>query len=288
MSLVRLSPVILFSIGLLFTPGCGGDSAVSDQPDGFFVATSRTMAEGKPQHAWRAMPESYRGDIDALVQEFAGKMDADVWDKGFGVARKFNQVLDKQRDLILANPFMAMLPVKPDDIKEQLDGIVGALGALLASEISTLDGLKGLDLDDFMSGTMSKVFAPIREMAESSGQDLAAGWMEANFKSSVVTEDGDTATIKLELEGKEAEEHKVVKVDGVWVPEEMARDWKSKIAEAREGLASMVIDPASKMEIMTGIGAMDAMLDQLLAAKDATEFGQALGQAMEMFGKLGG
>jgi len=286
MSFVRLSHVVAI---LLSAWGCSGDSAVSDQPDGFFQATSRTFAEGEPEHAWRALPKSYRSDVSSLVAEFAGRMDEDVWNKGFGLARKFTELIDKQRDLILSSSLADAMAVEAEEIEAQLDGVIDALNALLDSEISTLDGLKDLDLDEFMSDTLSEVFAPIQEMAKTSGQDLAEDWMERKLETSVVSEEGDVATVRLEVEGKPAEVQSVVKVDGVWVPQEMAEGWRSGIEEARAALAGFQIDAATKLEIMTAFGGLDAMLDQLLAAKTAEEFGEAVAQAMMMAAsKLGG
>ena len=287
----RLLQAALLSIGALSLPCCSGDAPVSDQPDGFILATKTALVEGKPASVWNAMPASYQSDIGGVVHEFAGNMDEDVWNKGFSVARKLVEVVDKKRDLILAQPMLAPFTMgidTGDEFQQQLDRAVAALGTLLESEIRTLDGLQKLDLDSFVEDTLSEVFAPLMEMAEVSGNGPPDQWLKGKMMTTITEQTETSATVKVEVEGESTEEVKVVKVDGVWIPEEMARDWAKGLAEVRGQLAGFKIEAAQKAEILAGIAVAESILDQLLAAKTTEEFSAAVTQAMMMASKMGG
>ena len=89
--------------------GCGQTNVSPDQ-------TVKNVAQGivdkKPQVLWEYLPKSYQKDVTDLIHEFAGKMDKELWTKGFTIAQKATRVLQEKKEFILAHPKLANFVVK--------------------------------------------------------------------------------------------------------------------------------------------------------------------------------
>lgn len=118
-----------------------------------------------------------------------------------------------------------------------------------------------------------------------------------SIKASVESQDGDTATVKIEADGDESPEIvDFVRVEGKWIPKEMADGFALKITEARANIAKMDFTSeegkATKTKIMQQISMVKTMISQAEAAKTSEELegvimGVMMG-AMSMGGGAGG
>lgn len=280
--------VLLAMVGCVAMLGCGdggGSVKVPDTPDGTVKAVAEGLAAGKPQILWAAMPASYQKDVDGLVKDFAANMDAELYDKGWALAGKLVSVLKKQKAFIVASPMMAQAKLDPKKVEAKLDSTVALLDAITSSELSTIAKLKTLDIGKFLAGTGGKVMAAAKELSELTpgdeyNKEFIAGLK--GLKVEVVETAADSATLNITPGGESAKKEKFVKVEGKWVPEEMATDWKEAMAEAKKSLASMTKEgmAEAKPMVMGVMAAVDTTLDQLLAADSQAKFDEAAGTAM--------
>jgi hypothetical protein len=106
----------------------------------------------------------------------------------------------------------------------------------------------------------------------------------ATAKFSTVKIEGDTATLRVENEGK-TEDHEVVRVDGKWLPKEMVAQWQEKMQAAADALTKDMPErlAKNKMQIILPMQMVQGVLDQLLAAKTQQEFDQIVQQVMQTF-----
>ncbi len=274
----------LFLCALVVGVPCRGEEGTPDQPDAFILAAGRLAQEGQPVHLWRALPASYRSELNALLHEFAGKMDADVWSKGFEVAAKAVRVIDEKRDLIFAHPIVAVMLRDQDteEISEKLDPVLKSISALLESDLRSLENLAQLDIERFLETTGATLLSPAMEIAGTASAPEA--YLRTPFTTKVVEQGETSATIEVTPDGGAAEQHEVVLVDGVWIPSELAGDWPGMIDGAKQALATLEFDAAAKEGILAEMGVVEGMLDRLLAAEDQMQFFMALGEMMQMAG----
>ena len=73
---------------------------------------------------------------------------------------------------------------------------------------------------------------------------------------------------------KPPEEVRLTKVEGRWVPTEMAMGWSKGIEKARKGLEKMASDKSSTMQAKMGLGMANAVLDQMENANTQEEFNE--------------
>lgn len=280
------------------TPDVTKAPASKDGPDKAVLDVMNAIADGKPIVLWQSLPASYQKDIQGLISEFAGKMDKDLWNKGFAVARKAIDVLKKQKDLIIAQltPFIPPT-INKDKLSQNWDGMVDLLSTIVNSELSNLDDLKKANVEGWLNGTVAKVMKQSQALGQvidpaqfapgtASFTELPA--LAKKTKVTVLNMEGDKATLKIENEDpkfKKAEEAVFVKVEGKWIPKEMADNWAKGLADAKKNLEQIKPEEISKMkpQVMAMMDMAEQKLDALAKAKNAEEFQKVVEETIKGF-----
>jgi hypothetical protein len=262
---------------------------VPDTPDGTAKAFLDGLADGKPAIAWAMLPASYQKDVKGLIDDFAGKMDAELYDKGFSVAKKLVAVVRKQKAFILASPMMKQAPVDPKQLDEKWDAVVAILDTVVNSDISSVASLKALDVNAFLQTTGAKVMAQASHVSKLMPQDdyNQAMAMLKDVTVECTKKDEKTATLKLtHPKEEEPEDVEMVCVDGKWLPKDMVASWADGIAEVKKGLDEISPEEIAKHKdkIMTVLKGVEPLLDQMLNAKSQEEFDQVVMQTVGMIG----
>jgi len=277
---VVLCAVSCLSLTLIGCTG-GGAPSVPATPDGTVKTVAQSLADKQPGVIWGALPDGYRKDITDILRTFAEKMDKDVYDKGFAVFGKIVDVLRQKKDFVLGSAMAKQAPAKIEDIKKHYDALVDFFATLLGSEIKNLDSLKTLDVGAFLSETGSKLMEKASEISKMSAKDEMGSKLGklAKIKVETVSSSDTEAKLKITLPEEKPQEFELVKVEGKWVPKDMAQDWKKQVAEAKASVEKLDLSK-SKAQIMMMLGGLDGALDGLLGAKTQDEFNKLLQQAM--------
>jgi hypothetical protein len=71
----------------------------------------------------------------------------------------------------------------------------------------------------------------------------------------------------------------MVRVEGRWIPAELAEEWPQFVEDAREGLAEMTPEnmAAQKTQIMMFFGMADGFIEQIASLQTPEEFDAAVG-----------
>ena len=201
---------------------------------------------------WDALPSSYQSDVNDLIHTFAANMDADVWRAGTGLVKKVIRVLKEKKEFILKQPALAQSPVDTTTMTENWDPMVGVLETIAASDLADLQKLKTLDVGVFLDGTGKKIAEQLAALAKAA-DDKKLSLTEfpgvpvdamplagiGNAKFSTVKIEGDTATLRIENEGK-TEDQEVVRVDGKWLPKKMVDQWSEQMQSAKTALTTQM------------------------------------------------
>lgn len=250
--------------------------ALPATPDGTIKAIGTAMGEGKFEVIWQAMPASYQADIKKLLVEFSKKMDADLWAQGSKVAGKLTKLLTDKADFIVGNQMIAQQlqakAVKPEDVKIFITGFGGILTEL-QTNMATLPDVEKLDVEKMLAnlGPRAKELSDVSERLGVAAQgpkmiDLV------KIDAKLISSASDTATVEIIKPDATKETVELVRVEGKWVPKDMADQWASKIGEAQKALAAMQIKPEEKQQAIMITGMASGMLDGFLNAKTQQEF----------------
>jgi len=267
----------------------GACSSESAGPDAVAKDIFKSLDEGHAEVIWDALPSGYQTDINEVVALFAENMDEELYNKGFSVVNKLVGVLEAKKTFILGHPMiMGMTEGKVED--ETYDAIVKTLSTYTTSELSTLQGVKNLDIRSFLQKTGSSAVTDMQKLTKL-GDEAPPVERFQDIQVELVNESGDMATIKLTAGEEEPQEVELTKVEGKWVPKDMADNWSQGIADAKAKMNELPneITPDTKTQAMMGMDMALSALGQLEAAASQEEFNTALGSIMGMaMGGMGG
>jgi len=265
---------------------CSNNEAapVAETADQAVLLVTSGLADGRPQVVWHALPESYQQDVTDLIHDFAGKMDAEMWDRSFGVIRKVTLVLSEKREFILDHPMLASKIEDREEAEEAWDALVDILEIVVKSDLADLDRVEKLDVERFLSGTGADLAQRFKEIGAFAPTDAVPGLGLANAQATLISSEGDNARVLLEVPGQPAKEEDFVRVEGKWIPAAMAAEWDKTMAEAREQLAGLSGEKLqqNKASALMQLSMIEGALDQLLATETAEEFHTAIGGLIGM------
>ena len=287
----RLAAVVLAS---LFVVGCArnGDTVapeplIPDTPDGTVLAVARHLADHDPAILWEALPESYRSDINELTRTFAAKMDPELYDRSMALVRRAVEVLQDKQAIILGSSIVTSTGVDVDEVGRSMTGGLAAAHALMSSEITTLQGLGAVDWPQFLSTTGAQLLTLADSSAEKTADD--AGATDSSLASlrdvtvEVVSSEGDAAVLRVTAPGKAPEDVEMTRVEGRWVPAEMAAEWTEKVAEAQARLEELTPEKIAELkpQAMFGLAMAEAFVEQVAAIQTSEEFDATVGPMLQ-------
>lgn len=276
----------LLAGALIFT--ASASSKTVEIPDGpaeaiKFIMTE--MADGNGGVLWQAMPASYQSDVNSIAQLAGTKIDAEIYDKVFATLNRVSTVLDKQKEFLF-NMSMGGEPTDPDEVakmRKAWPSIMNIFAEISSSSLSSASGLQGFDGKTFFGKTVSAIIKDMDAISMLQGETdepSIADLKQAEVK--LVEGTDEVATLEMSVPGEEPETETFVKVEGRWVPQEMAEGWTEQMAEAKATLEA--IDPTQlakqKPQIMGVFAMIDGVLAQIEAAETQEQFNQAVQGAM--------
>ncbi len=264
-------------MGLLLS-GCSKDTTKTPKtPSSAIQAITQGLNEGKPAVVWEAMPASYQTDVTGLAHEFATNMDAEIYDKAFGMLGKVTNVLKTKRDFFLNSALTKNAPIDKEKLTTNWNAVVDLFKAITASELKKLENVKTIDIGKFLQKDGTEIFSQLRTVAsiKKEGNPLD---IFADIKVELVQSEGDSATVKITVRGEEEEEIDMIEVEGKWIPKDMAEDWSNMITDGKASLKDMTQNALAKNKPMI-IGMMagvEAAIDQLAQSKTQQEFDKVI------------
>lgn len=224
------------------------------------------MEKGNVAGIYSMLPKSYQGDVKDVVKLFGNTMDADIWREALSVIGALADIGIEKSEIVAQ--------VAKDKMAAD-----GNAAVTIKQSAQALKGLsQKLSLELLKSGDIAKILS-MNEFTQMGGAAKVAGDKFSGVTVSGVKE-GEAGVVSLTLTEKDGEADQVefVEVENVWLPKEMADDWKENVAEAKKGIQGMSFDANKKQQIL---GMMPMVKMGLQNAKNATNKEQ-LGQSMMM------
>ncbi len=303
--------------------------AAEEGPESFVTTPLKALEEKNPKLIWDMLPASYQKDLNGLVQAFAKEMDAELWDAGAGLLGGIGELLRTKKDLIagMLSEMDESGEVPMSVITSGLEMAGTLLDKLAKSDLGSLNKLRTVDLGNVADTFGRDMMKLIEDSAKAAGEADPFGLETLrSIKVEVVSEDDSNATIKVsglpeafdfgsltELPGGlppglpglpdldelpfadftdfENGELEVVKVEGKWVPKELADGWEDGISAAKVGMGAVGEMADEDKQMALGIiKGINGGLATIRKAKTKEQFQMALMQATmgAMMGAGGG
>jgi hypothetical protein len=170
-----------------------------------------------------------------------------------------------------------------EEIRTGLSNTQFFTDTLKASEIATLAGLGSVDWEQFLRTTGNTFLKHAKTIEAEKGKNPLEDL--ASVKVETLDIAGDRATLRISSDNHPPEDVEMVKVEGRWVPAEMADEWTTGIEEARQNLAELTPETmaAQKTQIMMFFGMANGLIDQIASLQTPEEFDAAIGPMLAPF-----
>jgi len=276
--LVTVSLVLVAALGCARNADSNGTApTIPDSPDGAVVAVAEAIQNNHAEILWTALPESYQQDITEITRAFSEKMDPAVYDRAFAIVMRAIEVLDDRKDIILASETLKSTGADTDDIRTGLSNALVFTDTLKASEIATVAGLGSVDWEQFLATTGNEFIKQAAAIESQEGKSPFKSLDSLKVETIDVSE--DRAMLRISSDDHEPEDVEMAKVEGRWIPADLADDWDRSIEEARQNLAEITPETmsAQKTQIMMFFGMADGLIEQIASLQTPEEFDAAIG-----------
>jgi hypothetical protein len=276
--------------------GQGGASAPQAAPETPEAVVQRffdSIKENRPQDIYALMPESYQKDLNSTIQAVASKVDPEVYNAAVALLKKGVAVLKSKKDMILGNDMVSQgmqgAPVDIEQVKQSYDDAISLLNTYVNDpQIATHADFAKFDLAKFVGTTGQELMEQASAIGEKvdapAGEEMTFAEMRAklnDIKISTVSQEAQSATVKVEMPGEEPNEFQLTKVGDRWIPTEMATDWEEGMKDFRsfvDGIEPMAAD--KKAQALQAFKTLTDVLNNIDSAKTQEEFNAAVQGSM--------
>lgn len=298
----RFAGCSLIAAALLFT-ACGKKTSegpvsaagqaleIPEAPAAAIQAIVREIAKGDGAVLWQAMPESYQNDVNEIARLAGTKVDSEIYDQVFATIRRFAEVADKQKEYFFYTGLGAPPPEEEvDKLREAWPSFVNLINTLTSSAIASTGSLQSFDGKAFFAETVSSLLRDIDVLAKikpDPDQPAISEYCEA-VVNYVNGSDG-ACTLEMVMPNGALQVQDFIKVEGSWVPQDMANQWAAGMTRVRKQLEAIDTSKLSpqKAQIMSLLVMIDSLISQLEAAETQEQFDQALqGALMPLMGLM--
>lgn len=234
----------------------------------------------KPEVLWAFLPASYQKDVNGLFHLLAGKMDPELWEKTFQTGLRIVRICRVRRAAILDAELIGPgAGANEKAMAAEWDTVVTLAGTLLASDLADLEKMKQFDGGRFLKktgGRFMKELAIASRLLPGDRFQLELDDL-VQLQVKLESETGDSAVVQLSFRDDDTPPQRVpfVRVEGKWIPKNLADVWKIRIAEIRKRMESQLAPQVlaeKKRVVMQFLTGVEKSLDELEDAKTPAEF----------------
>jgi hypothetical protein len=212
-------------------------------------------------------------------------MDPDIYDRAFRVLNKAVKVLNEKESFFAKSAVALSIPMLESSVGTHWRHDITLLGAFASSDLSSVARLRQMDPGDFLASTGHQLmsgaeelrlrtqFSPGKSPWEKLRQSLRQGQIEF-----VSTTNGEGSLNFISPTNSTSKEVTMTQVEGRWVPAELAATWKSRIAQAKDGIAKLNGPEFGRVKPIVSmvLAGLDTSFTGLLNAKSQKEFDEKL------------
>jgi len=315
----QLAAVVLLGI-IVFISGCGSETKEpqapelsnenngtpvvatkkiphdTSKPDGAIRQVVEGLQEGNPQVVWNAMPASYQKDVHTLVHDFAKRMDPEVWDATFATLQKTIRVMWAKKPYLQKMTETRSMDDPNFDVKKwsaDFDNSLQLLTTIVNSDLSQHSKLVEINLEHFISLTGGDIMQQVASASRLAPGDPFRKNFQASLGAtevellSMLGDNAAAATVRITSQDPQTDKQEVkdvvfVRVEGKWIPLDLARSWRTQIDEAHTKLEAISPQMVARFKhrLLGALKIVNTGLDAMEQAKNQEEFSAAMMQTM--------
>lgn len=235
---------------------------------------------------WDWLPMTWQHDVETIAHELADHLDAKTYDRAAKLVQRCARAAIAKQEFVFGNQTIANLMQQngadPQSAREVYAALAGMLQQLAGGELGSVEGLRAFDGRRFASRSGKALLETVLALGRATGDDPLAE-LETVRVRTVGKGDGQER-VELSAPGRPAEVTTFVRVEGRWVPTEMADGWDENVRDVRRKIAAMPKNGDPKFAAQTGLvlGMLEAFVQQLESVESQAEFDALCAQTMAM------
>lgn len=270
-----------------------------DTPDGAIRALLRGLEEHRPEVFWDFLPRGYRDDINDLIRDFAGRVDAAQWRRSFNLAARLLAVSEQKQPLLLQSRWLRLGEEgRPGEYSADFQAARRLVETLVRSDLADPQRLEQLDVRKFLADSGGAFLQDLARISRHTPADVfnmhMAGYAAAEV--AVVRQEDGAATVRITLAGSNGagsdtgsdsgQMVELVRVQGQWIPRQLAEGWATAIQQVREELRKFASKSSAAQPQQSGVGLqeLERLVELLERAETVAQIDAALAPWVETLG----
>lgn len=270
---------------------CAGQTAT---PEAAVKQFKAAVDKGQATAVLDLLPPSYVKDMTGLLQDFAGRMDPEIWTKLRETLGKVTGALGAKAGLLVEMNAEGKT-LSPDAKAAQTKALteaISAVGLLAKNDITSLETMKKTDAPTFAKEVGTLFAAAMTATRALEGDVPGLGKDDMKVLKSEKLPNGNFALTFAGKDGAADETEEFKQVEGRWVPAEMADEWTKSMTEARDGLKKIEFTSpegqANKAQTLMMLGMLDPMIQQFSTAQTVEQLQGMMGSMLMPLMMMGG
>ncbi len=239
------------------------------KPDAFMQhINSQAQAGHQLVVYYDALPPTYRADMDELFTMAASKLDPTNWASLASTLQSFGDLVVTRQNWIFSHPrFISASDASGQKLQNGVLALAGVLQVGFNPEHVALEKIRSMKLRDYLT-LQDESLAPYLAQISQLNDSLPQVTVDSTKQ--------DTAILSVSQDAL-TQKASVTKVEGFWVPTDIATKWQENMTTAKADLAAM-----GNGEVLSGgvasmvVSTIGSMMSPLRDAKDATQFHLAM------------
>lgn len=228
------------------------------------------LMKGSVTHLWALMPSSYQDTVTNLIHESAKSTDPEIQKLSAELVKELTTFLTSKEDMILELVEKQINnPKEFAKVKQYYSPVVNLLHSLATSDLNSTEKLKSLDI----AATLQEIEPQIQEIVALVEKTEGKNFDEYKVKATAVSENDTTSVVNIQEADKDTgKNEEFTKVDGKWVPSDIANEFDQKMAEALETIKAQGTMPAEqKAQVLMMMNMAKGIISSLNQAQSAEE-----------------
>ncbi|MFM8285949.1 MAG: hypothetical protein ACKOGA_04390, partial [Planctomycetaceae bacterium] len=227
------------------SPGGAEASATPRVAAGDPAAAVRQVLQGLEKRrlraVWDFLPGSYQSDLQRITRQVGERMDPTLWKRAWAIPPRLAQLMRERGEWMLQPA--GNTPTRPDapqpltaaDLKQLAD----CLDLLANSELGDTSRLQTVDLGAWCDRVGGMVLGQVEVFARRMPGDSLAQTLAvlSDVQVQSAERSGDEATVQLSTPGGAPVPVEYVRVEGKWIPRDLAEGWVEGLGQAQARLA---------------------------------------------------
>lgn len=255
---------ILFVIASISATLCLADPAADAR-----ASAERYLAEIKAGNSlalYKELPPSYRNDLNSLLKLFGSKMDPQIWSSAMDLVADASDVAETKASMVAelsAESSKGTNAIPRKDSETIIRTSAHALNAF--AKTVTINTLRDGDIGKILAnpdiqklGDLVKLSPQARDMdkCKVTGAKASTNGVEITFMRPNGVPDIQ----------------QYVKVENIWVPNDLVKDWKGNMQKWTKSVSEFNIDAETKQKFMQTVPMLKMGLQNLKGSTDAKSF----------------